>query len=660
MGAFLLAGSEVIKLKNPDFVEAATPPGRVAMGDDVRFFKKSSAAPKKKPAKSTGKTVVADAWTTVSEWPDPIAPYVARFRAEIAKGPKVKSTGLTRGDYLKVIAGNVDYFKTLQDANGAIIDPHKKAEWQYSTPCFALAAATLAVHADRKDLLEPAAKAMDWATLTLSQRRAANAHEDFFAPQIAHALPLLKPLVDPARAAKWEANILGFDPFAVYRSQPGNGNWNVVALSGEFLFHKLGLRDNTGFVEQCLAGQGKWFNSPWGMYTEGPMPYDLFPRLWAAYMMAAGYAGPHADDLREVLRRGALTSLFLQSPAGELPAGGRSAHHQWNEAEQCAMYEIYAARALADGDKKMAGVFKRAAHLALGSMKRWIRPSGEMWIVKNHFDPALRHGYESYSAHSQYNLLPMAMLAIAYQHAAATEAVRENPAPADVGGYVLQIGAPFNKVVANAVGMYVEFDTAADPHYNPTGLLRVHRKGNNPQLGPSDGLVAGPAYEVTTGPKTTAAVGPAWKDAEGKWRQLAEFDRAHITRASLLDVKETPREVSFQLLYEGYFGGPTLVSERVRVTPESVTLTAELPNYGGPMRLVWPVLANDGAMETAVSVKGDTVRCAMGGDVQTFKAVGAKEVRVGDERYGCRNGVARVATAEFPAGGAVTLVIRPE
>jgi hypothetical protein len=27
--------------------------------------------------------------------------------------------------------------------------------------------------------------------------------------------------------------------------------------------------------------------------------------------------------------RGSLTSLLLQSPTGELPCGGRSAHHQW-------------------------------------------------------------------------------------------------------------------------------------------------------------------------------------------------------------------------------------------------------------------------------------------------------------------------------------------
>src|SRR5206468_4030585 len=102
------------------------------------------------------------------------------------------------------------------------------------------------------------------------------------------------------------------------------------------------------------------FSSPWGLYLEGPMAYDHFPRLWAADMVAHGYEGKYAKDLQELLRRGSLTSLFMQSPNGELPTGGRSAQHQWNEAEQCVTYEIYGAKALADGDKELAAVFKRA------------------------------------------------------------------------------------------------------------------------------------------------------------------------------------------------------------------------------------------------------------------------------------------------------------
>ena len=93
------------------------------------------------------------------------------------------------------------------------------------------------------------------------------------------------------------------------------------------------------------------------------MAYDHFPRLWAGDLIARGYRGPYCRELTETLRRASVTSLFLQSPSGELPAGGRSAHHQWNEAEQCVTYEIYSARALRDGDNELAVLLQTRPHI---------------------------------------------------------------------------------------------------------------------------------------------------------------------------------------------------------------------------------------------------------------------------------------------------------
>src|SRR5258706_14708995 len=49
----------------------------------------------------------------------------------------ITQTGLTKKDYLRLIAGNVDHFKQYQRADGAIIDPIARREIQYSTPAFA-------------------------------------------------------------------------------------------------------------------------------------------------------------------------------------------------------------------------------------------------------------------------------------------------------------------------------------------------------------------------------------------------------------------------------------------------------------------------------------------------------------------------------------------
>ena len=605
-------------------------------------------------------------WAPVLTWADPTKPLLERFRQTAAKQPPAnfRPTGLTRRDYLKLITAQVDFWKTQQNATGAIIDPYRKEEFQYSTPAYALAAALTIREGARPDLVESAAKAMDWATRTLSERKAATQHEDFYPPLLAHALPILKPLVAPQRAAGWEADIRGINPTAIYRQPIGLSNWNLVAASGEFLFQRLGLRDaDNQYVNQSIASQGVHFQSPYGLYLEGPMAYDAFPRLWVSDIVAQGYEGSNAAELTEVLRRGAITSLFLQSPWGELPAGHRSAHHQWNEAEQCVIFEIYAAQALKNGDAALAGLYKRAAHLALSSMQRWVRPSGEMQIIKNWVDPAKGHSYEVYSGHSQYNLLPMAMLAIAYDYAKITETIAEAPSPADAGGFVVEL-RELHKIIANAGGTYIEIDPKSDPNYDATGLIRVHVPGLSPQLGPSDSVVKKPKYNLPKGSATpaTTGIGVSWKAPDGNWRRLGELGEANIKKWTLSHVSESPQRVAFDVTYEGELLGVSRIVESYIVTPGRVELTTEIAGYDGPLRYVWPVLADDGRTPSSIEVRGGTVAVSQDGGktAQTFTAQGAETVQVEAPRYANHNGWARVAVAEYPRGGKISLVIAPK
>lgn len=603
---------------------------------------------------------------TKSEWQgdvfkrDPTQPLLAAFRKN-AKGVafNFRPTHLSRGDYLQLIAAEVDFWKGQQNADGAIIDPYSKQEIQYSTPAFAQAAALLVALGGRGDLLEPAAKALDHATRALAERKAANSHEDFYPTMIAHALRLLKPLAAPERVARWESDITRFDPFKTYRQALGSMNWNIVSSAGEALFQQMRLRDPANrYAAESFAAQGRHFTSPWGLYVEGPLAYDHFPRIFLADVLARGYNGPYRAELSEALRRAAISSLFMQSPWGELPAGGRSAHHEWNEAQQCVTFEIYAAKAQNEGDPWLAGVYKRAAHLALSSMQRWVRPSGEMQIVKNWVDPAKRHGYENYSAHSQYNLLPMAMLATAFEYAGSTESVPEKPAPADVGGFAIEI-PELHKVFANAGGTYVELDTRADGHYDATGLMRVHVRGVSPQLGPSDGLVARPTYNSPDPAPQTVGIGAAWKGTDGAWHTLGEMDGTRIKRVQVSPLAQSPARVAFDVVYEGEFFGPSRVVEHYVVRPQRVELSTEVIGNTGPLRYTWPVLADDGRTKTQISVKGRTVSVSQGGGAQTFFARDAASVRVEEPLSSNHNGWARIALAEYPNGGTISLVIAP-
>ncbi len=102
---------------------------------------------------------IVSTWGPILVSPDPTAPLLNGHR-ERARHRRVRPTGLRRDDYLRLIASEVDFWKTKQDADGAIIDPYLNREFQYSTPAFAHAAATLVAYAGRDDLLEAAALAL--------------------------------------------------------------------------------------------------------------------------------------------------------------------------------------------------------------------------------------------------------------------------------------------------------------------------------------------------------------------------------------------------------------------------------------------------------------------------------------------------------------------
>lgn len=586
--------------------------------------------------------------------PDPIAPFRERFLERLSPDRSGRSEGTSRKNYLRLIAGNVDFFQQFQDEQGAIIDPYEDKELQYSTPAFALAAAAAAAHGGRGDLLEPAALAMDWATLTLQNGAAPDRHNDFYPPLLAHAWQLLSHRVKPERAKEWRERLSAYNPHRTYRFGQGGGNWNVVALSGEALFHQLGIRDSGAYAEESLARQGDRM-TPHGMYLDvnsEAMAYDHFPRLWLADMLGSGYEGEGAEGLREFLERGAWTSLFLQSSAGELPTGGRSSHHQWNEAAQCVTFEVFGALAEREGDLITAGIFKRAARHSLEAMEPWQRPSGELWVVKNRVDPKERHGYESYSFHSQYNLLAMAMLAIAHRHGQATEEVPEQPTPAETGGFVIDLGRDFHKVFANAGGMHIQIDTGGMPNYDPTGLVRIHALGQNPQLGPSDGVIA----RVAGG---TAAVGVAWQEKDGQWRRLAEYGKDRIQSARVTVLAQDPDEVLFEIVYTGDLGGIEAVRETYRVTPGAVELKTAVEGYAGPLRMIAPIFASDGQRETDIRQKEDAVIVGLDGQRQRFSFPRATAVTVPEKRYANRNGWVRLAVADFASGDDGHIKVEP-
>ncbi len=429
--------------------------------------------------------------------------------------------------------------------------------------------------------------------------------------------------------------------------RPDVHNWNVIALVGEFLRSRMGFTD-LEFVERHLAVQLGKMTAEWLYVDPGaPMAYDLFPRHALAIMLERGYDGPFSAVLDDLMDRGAWTSLLIQSPTGECSIGGRSAQHQWNEAMQTVAFEIWARRRSRAGDTTGARAFKRAAHLALASLRRWTRPSGDVWIVKNRFDPSVRHGFERYSFHSQYNLLTASMLATAWQFA--DDAIPEGASPADVGGFVVELPR-FHKIIANAGGLYLEIETSAAARDNSTGLTRIHKPGVDPLVGPSD------TGAIDDGPLAT---GLAWRE-DGRWTALAGLAAPTVSRVTVTIEKVGSARVEFAVRYELRASAVRAVIEKYELSPSGVRIDAEVAGRVPEIMVRFPAFVFDGERTANVTIGRSSATVRFGDSQQTFEVESPRgaELRRSDRAVATRNGFL-VPIEAIVAGRRVTYTLTP-
>jgi hypothetical protein len=596
----------------------------------------------------------------------PLAEKINRFLQGQKYVTNFQQTGLKREDYLKLIDAQITTLRRYQDAEGRIIDPVRHGEWYYSTPCYAHAVAALVVSGYNTDptLLESGMKAMDAATADMAGGMAPKGLRDmntgdFYPYPVMMAFNLYAQVAPAERLAQWRQALAAVIPTKLYRVTDGNGNnWGVVNLAGEYLRANHGLGEME-YVERNLSSYLQRFTEVGMFHEEGaPLPYDHFSRYFLAGILHQGYRGRNFERCRELVWRGAWTSLFLMSSFGEFPTGYRSSHHLWNEAESVATYEIYAAHYARSGRLAEAGAFKRAAHLSVQCIKQWVRPDGTFYIVKNRYPPEAQHGYEVYSVHTCYNLLTCSMLATAWQFA--DEAVRELPAPADFNTYVLPLLQPsdksFHKVFAAAGGSLAEYDTNGDHVYNPTGLLRIHLKGGHPQLGPSDGCA--PKF---SGPGVNLAVGPSWRDKSGVWHSLAEMSPPE---AAVEVLEEGIDTAAFRVTYKDLkvkeeTGPGVRLAETVTVKPDRVTIQDEI--LDGPvtaLRINYPMLIFDGQKKTRVRMMGNTLGMELEGKrmrLTLSQPSGVILKRTGKE-LGHRNGIVEPVFGEIQGLKAVYII----
>lgn len=598
----------------------------------------------------------------------PFGDRIEDFLINQGKHADFVSTGFDNSEYLVQIERQVRAFYPYQNKEtGAIIDPVYKIEWQYSTPSYALSIGLLNKTGFVKDavLLKSGIKALDCSIAEMIENRCAHHHGEFFIQPIMMSLDLYKGYVSDAQMTLWKEKIAEVDPYLLYKDNLCKKkfcyNHNVVALAGEYIRMKESIAKDREFFELHFEHQ-KQYMSVNGLYidnkTNPPMVYDEFTRQFMASILAEGYNGNCKDFYSYKLLDGAWTSLLMQSPYGEVPTGGRSTQHIWNEAASAVTYEIYASQYASLGKMKEAGAFKRAAHLALKSIARWKREDGSGFIVKNRFPIEVMHGYESYSAQSQYNLLACWLMSVAYLYA--DNAIEELPSPADIGGYVIPMQDVFHKLFANAGGNYIEYELSGDPRYNATGLIRIHLKNSNPQLGPSDAV----PHKWDNKKKQDIggellSVGPAWFDKAGKEHRLAEYTNISFPNTDLysaytdtplpqikVTIKEqTRKRVRFEIAYIGNFNGVSQITQQFIIDEKGIIVKDHLQGDIQSMRVYYPMLVDDGEETTHVDMAKNKVNLSLCNGKTTFEALYPRKSlmkRTGISLY-CRNGYAEAA-----------------
>ncbi|MFA0773219.1 MAG: hypothetical protein KEFWMYNX_001239, partial [Candidatus Fervidibacter sp.] len=158
-------------------------------------------------------------------------------------------------------------------------------------------------------------------------------------------------------------------------------------------------------------------------------------------------------------------------------------------------------------------------------------------------------------------------------------------------------------------GLYVEIDTAADPNYNSTGLLRVHKFGVEPLVGPTDGAA------IKDEP---LAVGIAWREGD-RWQPLAGLGQKQIVSASVTVHDANPKRVSFTIRYEVNRPQVQAVLETYELTPEQVRVTAEVEGEVESLLVRFPALAFGGQHASKIIVNGNAAIVQLGDSQQVFR-----------------------------------------
>lgn len=335
------------------------------------------------------------------------------------------------------------------------------------------------------------------------------AGNNFAVREVCHALMELGKtnVIDREQLEIWKKKLAALDISTTYidivsKENPTPANWAYFAvLSEQARGHLCGI-DATEFLEHQLPSQLLRLDQN-GMYRDAnltgpyqPIVYDLVTRNLIGLSLFMGYDGKYASEIEKMMEITDDLTLKMQSVTGELAFGGRSNQCIHNEMMQASYYELRATLLNKKGCREKACLFKAAAKKAAETCMHWLSEK-PMSHIKNHFDPNLQLGCESYSYFNKYMITVASNAYLAFF--VADDSIEPTVAPVDISSFVAETSEDFHKVFMNAGGYSLEFDCNADTHYDAGGLGRVHKQNCDPRVCLSVPFPCGePNYKLET------------------------------------------------------------------------------------------------------------------------------------------------------------------
>ncbi|HAI11701.1 MAG TPA: hypothetical protein DCM28_08350 [Phycisphaerales bacterium] len=596
------------------------------------------------------------------------APYPLEGKVESllqqASPSDYQATGATRELYLDLSERIVRMAIDWVDEKGAVIDPVTGEEWKQTTPRFVSSAAVLIAYGRCTEYLETVCKSMAYCCKRLGNGQAKDMSPDFWTRELMTADMCLTGIADPEVQKAWRSDLSKLDCEKTYVFvDPTHGkklhelhNWAIYASGGEALreMENLGPKDRPflwgrEYFDMYMGPQLDHMTE-FGMYRDpgDPITYDITTRLQFTTPLAYGFESKLRETYVELQRRGCLTALLFSQADGFVPYGGRSSGFQFQEIILSAMFELEAQR-YKTSNPKLAGAFKRQAHLSAMATQRWLTQMQPLRHIKNGFDPSLRHGIDGYGQYSVYTLLTSSFLGLAALYA--DDTIAEAPTPAELGGYALELTPAFNKVFAVTRGCYVEIDTVADFNHDATGIGRIHFAGSPFEMILSMPFTHHPKYVFAKGVKHTQqpiAIAPTWLAGDQRI-SLASFSEGQVTHTTTVH-EQSPEKVRLTLDYK-HDESHSAISETLTVLPDVVQIATQIKvaeKAADGVVYQIPVLVTDGMSRSKLILEdGKLVGEYRGHRWQITWDATLATATLGDDEFANRHAVCRLLKLDF-------------